>query len=57
LACKKEVFETKTRPSDRTSFNRKTDGSTLHAPTKPGKKLILLAFHEHWGTSDTKSTD
>src|SRR6266852_1572298 len=27
-----EVFETQARPADRTSFSRKTDGSTLHAP-------------------------
>src|ERR1019366_101917 len=52
-----EVFETQTRPADRTSFSRKTDGSTLNAPTEPGKKLFLLAFDQHRDTSDTESTD
>src|SRR5271168_3380347 len=52
-----EVFETQTRPADRTSFSRKTDGSTLHAPTEPGKKLLLFAFDQHRDTSDAERTD
>src|ERR1017187_3514352 len=52
-----EVLQTQTRPADRTSFSRKTDGSTLNAPTEPGKKLFLLAFDQHRDTSDTESTD
>src|SRR5208282_4502289 len=52
-----EVLQTQTRPADRTSFSGKTDGSTLHAPAKPGKKLLLFALDQHRSTSDTESTD
>src|SRR5208282_39667 len=41
-----EVFETQTRPADRTSFSRKADGSTLKAPTEPGKEQFLLPFDQ-----------
>src|SRR5713226_6667162 len=52
-----EVFETQARPADRASFSWKTDGSTLHAPAEPGKKLLLLALDQHRSASDTESTD
>ena len=52
-----DMFETHAGPADRTSFSRKTDGSTLNAPTEPGKELFLLPFDQHRGTSDTESTD
>src|SRR5216683_800797 len=52
-----EVFETQARPADRTSFSRKTDGSTFDAPAEPGKKLLLLALDQHRSTSDAKSRD
>jgi hypothetical protein len=43
LVCgKEEVFEIQSRPLDRTSFSRKADGSTLHAPTKPGRNCCFL---------------
>src|SRR5208282_1550079 len=54
---REEVLQTQTRPADRTSFSGKTDRSTLHAPTEPGKKLFLLAFDQHRSTSDTESAD
>src|SRR5437588_1962791 len=52
-----DVFESQARPADRTSFSRKTDGSTFDAPAEPGKKLLLLALDQHRSTSDAKSTD
>jgi hypothetical protein len=49
-----EAFEIETRPADRTCGGGNSNRFTLDSPAEPVEKLLFLALHNHWLTSDAE---